>query len=306
MNTKSNSDRGSSEDVEYEMETEQSPRGHKRRPEEEVAQDPSRPPTMVSSPSIPPKMMKTRPIRASTYRNRGAVWQEWIADPARAGCPVQRSEVTLADLIHNRGFTCRETRFSRPSEVLREDLKRLQLPVTEQYRYTELDLFGVDKEGYRGYSQYGHFVGPGVFIAEGLSRHTGPHWSDIVLAQYTYDHDVNTLRHLYYVDVTSEQTLPLVRDVLYPRHNLDWPVNYIDSAVCHTWEYGTREYQEILGTQLGKAAACVVLGAWDRGTHRIARIVTEVERERMNMRFDFEAIPTPGPAHGGEVTSGMF
>jgi hypothetical protein len=342
--------------MEYEMEAEQSPRGHKRHLEEEEAEDPSRLPTKrrlaehgdspspslsvdsadstgslnTSSPGrLPPQYPtkydddwasdgegKTPPgseegsdVPAITnelvqmYRDRGAVYQAWIADPARAGCPVQLSEVTVADLFRNKvkqgGFRCLQSEYSRPKGALREDLRRLGLPITKQYRHTELMLFGVDKQGYKRYSEYSHFFATGVFIAESIFRYTGPNWSDVALAQYKYDHDVNTLKHLYYVNVINEQTLPYVRNTLYPRHNLAWSLP--NQRESHTWEYGTREYQEILGTQLGKAAACVVLGAWDRGTHRIARIVTDVEKSRLHMRFDFEAIPTPGAGHGVEA-----
>ncbi|KAJ5821966.1 uncharacterized protein N7525_011250 [Penicillium rubens] len=89
--------------------------------------------------------------------------------------------------------------------------------------------------------------------------------------------------------VQNDETLPYVQEILYPRHDVNWPtLNRIESQ---TWEYDTDEYKEILGTKLGRAAACLVIGAWERGTHRIARIHTLGRQYEIHLRFDIEALP---------------
>lgn len=40
------------------------------------------------------------------------------------------------------------------------------------------------------------------------------------------------------------------------------------------WEWGTPEYQALLGTEIGKVMTCFVLGAFEREGRRIARIVS--------------------------------
>lgn len=50
----------------------------------------------------------------------------------------------------------------------------------------------------------------------------------------------------------------------------------------------TPEFQQILGTQLGRGVARLVLGAWRKGTHQIPRIHTWFLRSNLHMRFDIE------------------
>ncbi|KAJ5420327.1 hypothetical protein N7465_002846 [Penicillium sp. CMV-2018d] len=92
----------------------------------------------------------------------------------------------------------------------------------------------------------------------------------------------------------NEETLSYVQEILYPRHDVDWP--HVDRIEGHVWEYGTEDYREILGTKLGNAAACLVLGAWERGTHRIARVHTLGRQYHIHLRFDIEPIPVSGTA----------
>jgi hypothetical protein len=45
-----------------------------------------------------------------------------------------------------------------------------------------------------------------------------------------------------------------------------------------------------MGVVWGKGVGALVLGAWDRGTHRIARILTWQSRGNWHMRFDIEVL----------------
>lgn len=62
------------------------------------------------------------------------------------------------------------------------------------------------------------------------------------------------------------------------------------------WEYGTPDYKALLATRIGKIVVYLLLGGSERGTRRIARIVTWFDINEMNgsrnlqMRFDIERV----------------
>ena len=227
------------------------------------------------------------------FHEKGAAYQAWIANPTLGGCHCGQARQTLFDLFNNSNkrerFTCPVNHFDDPPKSIRDDLKNLGLPITnKKYRFTRLFHYGYNKDGDKKETQYQHSFAKGALIAECIYRYTGPHWSNVAIAQYSFDHPIDTLKYLYFTNIVNEETLPYVQEILYPRHDLDWPTR--DRLVSHAWEYGTEEYRELLGTQLGKAAACVVLGAWERGTRRIARIHTIGREYEIHLRFDIEAI----------------
>ncbi|KAJ5158940.1 uncharacterized protein N7500_008591 [Penicillium coprophilum] len=229
------------------------------------------------------------------YHRKGTEYQEWIADPTLGGCRCGRARKSLVDLLNNENknerLHCPENHFDNPPFSIIDDLEPLGFPTRNyKFRYTKLLLHGYDKDGYKRESEYQNTFAEGVIIGESIFRYTGPHWSDIAIAQYKFDHPIDTLKYLYFTNVQNNQTLPYVQEILYPRHDVDWPRgNEIERQV---WEYDTDEYKEILGTKLGKAAACLVIGAWERGTHRIARIHTLGREYKIHLRFDIEPLPT--------------
>ncbi|CAI7618408.1 unnamed protein product [Penicillium viridicatum] len=201
------------------------------------------------------------------YYRKGAAYEAWIADPTRGECPCIQSEHILFELLNNRDkkkrFTCPENHFADPPRPIQEDLEQLGFPTKgKMCRLTRLTLHGYDKDGYKKETEYKHSFAEGVIIGESIYRYTGPNWSNIAIAQYKFDHPIDTLKYLYFTNVQNEETLSYVQEILYPRHDLDWP--NVDRIEGHVWEYGTEDYREILGTKLGNAAACLVLGAWER------------------------------------------
>ncbi|KAJ5186333.1 hypothetical protein N7449_011097 [Penicillium cf. viridicatum] len=233
------------------------------------------------------------------YYRKGAAYEAWIADPTQGGCQCGQSKDTLFELFNNsdkkKRFNCPENHFDNPPRPIQEDLEQLGLPTKgKSCRFTRLTHHGYDKDGYKRESEYQHCFAEGVIIGECIYRYTGPNWSNIAIAQYKFDHPIDTLKYLYFTNVQNEETLPYVQEILYPRHDVNWP--YVDRIESQVWEYGTEDYREILGTKLGKAAACLVLGAWERGTHRIARVHTLGRAYNIHLRFDIEPIPVPGTA----------
>ncbi|KAJ5926475.1 hypothetical protein N7516_008248 [Penicillium verrucosum] len=237
--------------------------------------------------------------QVNEYYRKGALYEVWIADPTRDGCPCRQSELTLYELLNHsdkkKRFTCPENQFNVPPKPIHEDLQQVGHPVEyKTYRYTKLTRYDLDKDGCKRQTEYSHSIREGVIIGEDINRFGGPNWSDIALAQYKFDHPIDTLKHLYFTYVQNDETLPYMEEILYPRHHVRWP--FVDRPQNQVWEYGTREYREILGTKLGKSAACLVIGAWERGTHRIARVHTLGRAGSIHLRFDIEPIPISGTA----------
>ncbi|KAJ5951176.1 uncharacterized protein N7479_009589 [Penicillium vulpinum] len=225
------------------------------------------------------------------YYRQGSRFQAWIADPSIAGCRYARATSTLFDMFNNDNdrerFTCPRNHFDDPPSNIQEDVSQLGLPITgNRHRFTELVLHGFDADGCKRESEYQHSIAEGVMIGEAIYRWTGPHWSDIAVAQYKFDHDIDTLKYIYFTNVQNEETLPYLEDILYPRYGIEWPTS--GEMQWRAWGYETDEYREILGTRLGKSAACFVLGAWERGTRRIARIHTFGSHYQIHLRFDIE------------------
>ncbi|KAJ5183846.1 hypothetical protein N7492_001462 [Penicillium capsulatum] len=117
------------------------------------------------------------------------------------------------------------------------------------------------------------WTGPGILVLDNIERpldSPAPPISQISQALYQRCHSMSNLS----------------RD-----NGLVW--NYGDKKPIalepQTWPRGSDEYDALLGSQIGKVVAYLVLGGFERGTRRIARIMTwPAERRRLMMRFDIE------------------
>lgn len=89
-----------------------------------------------------------------------------------------------------------------------------------------------------------------------------------------------------FIDIGNEETGPYIRHELYPRFGVGWL--QAGEVNCMVFRHGSAEYQELLGTKLGKAVACLVLSSFPRGTMQITRIVTWCDSTTPQMRFEIE------------------
>jgi hypothetical protein len=226
----------------------------------------------------------------ANYRSIGAQYQEWIAGRNTTACPIQRSRLTWEDLVHpqieEHSFEVHLNEFrSTPEEAA--GIQSTGLSTGNNWRYVFLRRYGYwDRGREEGWTVYQHRTGRGAIFAENITRRFGPYWAQVAQAQYQLDNPIDTLRYVYFINVQNLYTWPYVELCLYPRYDLPW----YDDPRPKCWYHGTREYQELLGTKLGRGVARLVLGAWPRGTHRIESIHTWTVEGDLQMRFDIAQI----------------
>lgn len=228
----------------------------------------------------------------------GALRQRWLQDDYAPNCQlVMRAPLSIIEMINRPNPRDRwEMRYnvwvySPPG--FDDELRSLGLPYgRESYRRIKID----GPANTNPFSEYTHFTAKGVIFAMDIMRDGGYHWSDIAVAQYTMDHRIETLRHIYFHHVINEDTHGFVVNKLYaPR----MPAGFSRSPEAErqiTWSLGTAEYQGLLGTVFGKAVAALLINYFPRGTVIVSRIVTWRARD-LHMRFDIQPITPTQSMH---------
>lgn len=131
---------------------------------------------------------------------------------------------------------------------------------------------------------------------ERVPESNAPPMSEITLALFKHLFDVDDLRYIFVYTVINPETVGFIQTQLYSEDNgLAWAVSesdvYLDNP--ETWEDGTPEYDALLGTRIGRLISYIVLGGFERGSVRIARVVTWsswLPGPRPTMRFDIEPV----------------
>jgi hypothetical protein len=176
-----------------------------------------------------------------------------------------------------------------------DELQALGLPcdLINLTRNFDVHRYACETWGVNG-ADWDGFTGPGVIIISNIARaqHSlSPPMSEVTKAVYERTFDINGLRYVIIKNIMNEQTVRLIKDLLYTAEKcVPWPGEY---GQRDTWEWNTPEYQALLGTCLGKFVAYLVLGSYKRGRKRIARIVTYRigNSQWPQMRFDIEDTP---------------
>lgn len=250
------------------------------------------------------------------FQELGAKYQAWIDNPAQSGCHVKKATLTydymfslpetpddlvLGDTTSYKWIQTKDE-LLEPLETVLNDIPSVGLPTDKVWNYTILRQLGWSpKLELFKWSEYVHWAVEGAIIAAAIMRHHGPNWSEVALAHYTHVcPDINTLKYVYVADIVNKETAPFVKKQLYGNKR----VTKKKEPAEKYWNYGTEEYQTILGTAIGKGVACLVLGAWPRGTHRITQIRTWFFDSFLELRFDIGEISGDAPTDRQEQELG--
>jgi hypothetical protein len=233
------------------------------------------------------------------YQIMGADRQAWIEDPNISMCPVEPSslDITAMTTAFTRGqpsWCIEDDRTFDPPRRILVDLERMNLPGPGQYNEFVISKESTNKKWRSIDNRHDFFTAPGVLVAALMYRADGPMWSDIAIAQYKSRFPIETIRHIYIDNCTNDQTDPLVVMLMGGLREEWLGISPAESKtqVPIVFEYGTPAYQAILGSTTGKAVVAFVLGAFPRGTWRIAQIACWYYWG-VNMRFDIEPVSEP-------------
>ncbi|KAJ5943382.1 hypothetical protein N7516_003550 [Penicillium verrucosum] len=226
----------------------------------------------------------------------GHLRQRWIDDATEPNCTVQLPNFEFRNLTHakhrSQRWTTNFNRWIEGPHFLSYDLAACGLPVGEQsyhdVKITKDSVIPHPKRG-MGTNLYQITTAMGVIVLRNAYRHDGPWWSQIALAQYDIHFARNILRHIYLENVVNDDTVDCVRtiwaDTQPPNSGLFDTSPAASDQV--SWNFDTPGYKAILGTELGKGAAAIVLSAYPRGTHRITKVVVW-RQSILQVRFDIE------------------
>ncbi|OQE39821.1 hypothetical protein PENCOP_c006G07069 [Penicillium coprophilum] len=253
-------------------------------------QEPEAKANPVDVPDLHPAMTNAM---INIFRQKGNDYQTWINDPDDTNCQrpciVSPSTLRLDDLMQpfadgNRWDAYFNAWVDAPEEI--GDPCPLDLPTGQDYHKLYLRKLGVEKDGSVGWNKYHGRVAHTAIFADNNVRLDGPQWSQIAQAHYQDFFDIDSLKYVFRMTVVNEETHTFVDKVLYPRYGLE----LAGDSQLRTWLYDTDEYQEIMGTPLGKAVGALVLGAFTRGTRRISQILTWQYDGDLQMRFDISQV----------------
>ncbi|CRL21464.1 unnamed protein product [Penicillium camemberti] len=226
----------------------------------------------------------------------GHLRQRWIDDANEPNCTVQLPEFEFTHLTHakhrSQRWTTNFNRWIGRPRALEEDLADCGLPTgTQNYhdvKISKQSLVAHPKRG-MGTNFYHITTAMGVIVLRNVYRHDGPWWSQIALAQYDAHFAQNALRHIYLENVVNDDTTNCVRAIWAETQPPNSQMFDLAPAAVNqvAWDFDTPGYKAILGTELGKGAAAIVLSAYPRGTHRITRIVVW-RLGVLQIRFDIE------------------
>lgn len=208
---------------------------------------------------------------------KGTNFELWIANPSVDLCPVNKANLGLNDL-DDEEWTIELNTIGLPNGYSPNKMQVLDLPA---YQYHDIQL---RRNGY-GYGdiRWSGRLAKGVIFVEDVCRDQGvigPYISDLSIAAYREWYEPVSLKNIFVTNIVNVKTKRLLTRLCPP-------------SLVSICEPGTLGYRALLGTPIGKMVASTVLGIFERGTVRIARIVvwwTGEFRGMGHVRFDIERI----------------
>ncbi|KAJ5493804.1 hypothetical protein N7463_009891 [Penicillium fimorum] len=232
------------------------------------------------------------------YRRKGAQLIAWLEDPNEPNCNIAPATASLQDLLNAPPpdhFEVGDAHFTNPGDVMEggEPETVGLIPLGSHYRRVAItnrvtNPVVLQEAGREQTSNgYNHLTGPGLLVAYAIFRYDNVQWNVAARAVYTIDRDMDTLKYIMFHHVVNEETQPYIFRILYPGRGLEFDMS--DGAPCVKVERGTREFEELIGTKLGKAAAILLISSLPRGTRRIARAVVWNAVYKVQVRFEIES-----------------
>lgn len=213
------------------------------------------------------------------FQTRGAQLRQWIENPGELACPTTLSQLTLSEIQACHHIAIMPASPGNADFVNLFRHLNLPTPVSShaESEYSSFDLNEM-KVGWHG------FIGPGVVYMEDIHHRAGSRYfiSELSLAFYRGMSfaAANPIRHVVFVQVIHQETMATVLAV--------YGTLEVGARWWRTWERGTAEFDALLGSPIGRVVGFLVLGGFQRGTRRIARIHTVSVAVGVSCHMDFE------------------
>lgn len=201
------------------------------------------------------------PLSIKNAHARGKQMIQWIETPTvnDPPCPISANTLTYQQVQQEGKGLVRVENFL-PCE-------RLIFPAGVQAPRNYIRYFVAF-----GDDEYTFFFALGVIGLYAIARRagsTGPHPTDIALTFYQNEFgELDTLRHVFASTVVNTQTTNFLDDDLEARSIARFGAQRMVHS--HNYMRGTPEYEALLGLRIPRTMGYLVLGAFPRGTHRIA------------------------------------
>lgn len=240
-----------------------------------------------------------RSLKYGSHQYTGRLLQQWLEVPKDSShiqlCPVKPSNLDIKHLKHLGKMEIELNLKPQPLVQIEDYLEEVEIQEPDlgewhKFYLEELRMRKIDPKDWKFNPEklrkniWEGQTAPGVIVIEEIKRKSGPYSSQISQAIYEHHFPMETLKYVYMVDVQNEDTLRFVKEELYTRSNgvLEQEDEITER---YEWEYGTPEFEALLGTRLGRHVAFLILGALERGTRRIESIRTWYAFQELQMQF---------------------
>lgn len=214
------------------------------------------------------------------FQARGRLLQQWLDEPHRPGmqeCPFGRTGLAATDLIFQNPAAA-DWSLSAPAW---DEGDRLGL--LNEGTYTPV-VVADDLPTDLAYNSWEGAVEEGAIWIDSIFREDGPPMSEVTRVIYEAYHDPDTLQYITVLSIVNTTTKFFVTNMLLQGN---WPDQRPDPR--DVWEFGTPQYQALLGLPFGTLVATLLLASFPRSTVRVARIHTWMNPiNTLHMRFDIE------------------
>ncbi|KAJ6024708.1 hypothetical protein N7540_005505 [Penicillium herquei] len=209
---------------------------------------------------------------------RGQLYQKWMDGPDTAETGICRFQPTTANISFK---MVNKNELGDAAESMgheEELLDQLRQPMSDFRK----ESFEHHVDGEVAFWQ--GLIGEGILVLESVYHQCGPFMSEVSQRAYEKYYDISTLKHVMFTNIVNIRTMPLIMGTLGMEKKLH-------PRECH--EYGTPDYQALIGSDLGRIVVGLVLSAFPRGTARISRVFISNVEDMAQMRLDIERTLTP-------------
>jgi hypothetical protein len=211
----------------------------------------------------------------ANFEKEGAQRRRWIENPNEPGCYISRATMPLSDLMDTYEMNAPACHRAKGPKALFDPSEGPEGQLYQAFNWAHKDM------RFAGYAEH-NYLAIAVMRKPADSYYELPPISEVAKALYEKYFALDELQYIVVKMVVNYETKGCLEKFILPNH----------PAVPHLGSLTLNELESdaILGSRIGKVVAYFVLGAFERGTRRIERIVFWRDSEGHHLRFDIGKI----------------